>query len=62
MGDCMFPFWRSRNAMYIGMVVMIVLFKLNYFSFGWNIIVGLIVTAVLFILSGVIGGGLPPED
>ena len=58
----MFPFWRSRNAMYIGMVVMIVLFKLNYFSFGWNIIVGLIVTAVLFILSGVIGGGLPPED
>ena len=60
MGDYMFPFWRSRYAMYIGMVVMMRLFKLNYFSFDWNIVVGLVVTGVLFILSGLIGGGLPP--
>lgn len=60
MGDSVFPFWRSRYAMYIGMVVMMALFKLNYFSFGWNIIVGIVVTAVLFILGGLIGGGLPP--
>jgi len=60
MGGCMFPFWRSRYAMYIVMAVMIALFKINFFSFGWNIIVGLVVTAVLLILSGLIGGGLPP--
>jgi hypothetical protein len=60
MGDRMFPFWRTRYAMYIGMVVIMALFKVNFFSFGWNIVVGVAVTAVLFILSGLIGGGLPP--
>jgi hypothetical protein len=62
MGDSMFPFWRTRYAMYIGMIIMGGLFELNYFRFGWNIIVGLVVTAVLFVLSEVIGGGTPFED
>jgi low affinity Fe/Cu permease len=45
--------------MYIGVLVLLTLFKLNVFSPDWNIIVGLVVTAVLFILSGLIGGDLP---
>ncbi|HTC61629.1 MAG TPA: hypothetical protein VK709_02200 [Candidatus Saccharimonadales bacterium] len=39
---------------------MIALFWINPFSFGWNIIVGLVVTAVLLVLSELIEGGLPP--
>lgn len=35
--------------------VLYALFRLNWFSAGWNILIGLIVTAVLFILSGMIG-------
>lgn len=60
MDDYMFLWWRSRYAMYIGALVLLTLFKLDFFSPGWNVIVGLVVTAVLFILSGLIGGGLPP--
>jgi hypothetical protein len=30
------------------------LFKINLLSAGWNIVVGLIVTAVLFVLTGLI--------
>ena len=58
----MIPFYKSRYAMYIGVAVLIGLFKLNWFSAGYNIGIGIVVTAVLLILSGLIGGGLPPED
>ena len=33
------------------------LFKLNILSLGWNIVVGLVVTAVLFVLSGILDDG-----
>jgi low affinity Fe/Cu permease len=54
--------WSSNGRSYaagIGVLVLWGLFKLNWFSAGWNIVVGLVVTAVLFILTGMIGGGEP---
>jgi low affinity Fe/Cu permease len=45
--------WQQMAA--IAIIILWGLFKLNLFSAGWNIVVGLIVTAVLFILTGFIG-------
>jgi len=45
--------WQQMSA--IAIVILWGLFRLNLFSAGWNIVVGLIVTAVLFILTGFIG-------
>ena len=39
----------------IAIVILWGLFRLNLFNTGWNIVVGLIVTAFLFILTGFIG-------
>jgi len=41
--------------MLIGMGVLWVLFKINLLSTGWNIVAGLVITAVLYILLGFIG-------
>jgi hypothetical protein len=56
----MFPWWRSRYAMYIGDFVLVRDLKLNFFSPGWNILVGLAITAISFALGGLFGGGLSP--
>lgn len=49
-------FWRSKAAIGIGAVVLAVLFSLNFLSPAWNVVVGLLVTAGLLILNGLIGG------
>ena len=41
--------------MLIAMGVLWVLFKVNLLSAGWNIVAGLVITAVLYILLGFIG-------
>jgi hypothetical protein len=41
--------------MLIAMGVLWVLFKVKLLSTGWNIVAGLIITAVLYILLGFIG-------
>jgi hypothetical protein len=41
--------------MLIAMGVLWVLFKVNLLSTGWNIVAGLVITAVLYILLGFIG-------
>jgi hypothetical protein len=40
---------------FVAIIVLWGLFKLNLLSAGWNIVVGLVITAVLFILTGFIG-------
>ena len=40
---------------FVSILVLWGLFKLNLLSAGWNIAVGLVITAVLFILTGLIG-------
>jgi hypothetical protein len=49
--------YRWQIAIFIGSLVLVGLFKLNIFSLGWNILVGLVVTAVLFVLSGILDDG-----
>jgi hypothetical protein len=50
------PFrWRRQYLAFIAMAVLWVLFKINLLSTGWNIVAGLIITAVLYILLGFIG-------
>jgi hypothetical protein len=39
----------------IAIAVLWLLFKINLLSTGWNIVAGLIVTAVLYILLGFVG-------
>jgi hypothetical protein len=39
----------------IAIIVLWGLFKLNLLSAGWSVVVGLVITAVLFILTGFIG-------
>jgi hypothetical protein len=41
--------------MFIALVVLGVLFKINLLSAGWNIAVGLIITAVFYVILGFIG-------
>jgi hypothetical protein len=50
-----YPFWRIRYAVGIGVLVVVALVKLNFFSPIWNIVVGIILTAALFLLTGIIG-------
>jgi hypothetical protein len=40
---------------FVAIIVLWGLFKLNLLSAGWNIVVGLVITAVSFILVGFIG-------
>ena len=47
--------WRWQQLAFIAMVVLWALFKINLLSTGWNIVAGLIVTAILYILLGFIG-------
>lgn len=47
--------WRWQYLMLIAIAVLGVLFKINLLSAGWNIAVGLIVTAVLYVVLGFIG-------
>jgi hypothetical protein len=50
------PFrWRWQYLAFIAMGVLWVLFKINLLSTGWNIVAGLIITAVLYIVLGFIG-------
>lgn len=44
--------WRWQYLMLIAIAVLGVLFKINLLSAGWNIAVGLIVTAVLHVVLG----------
>lgn len=46
--------------MVIGGLVLWTLFKFNLLSAGWNIAVGLIVTALLFVVTGLIGDRSEP--
>jgi hypothetical protein len=46
--------YRFQGAALIGMAVLWGLFKLNFLSAGWNILVGLIITALLFIVTGLV--------
>jgi hypothetical protein len=58
MDGFMFPWWRSRDAMHIGAFVLFMMFfKLNFFSPGWNILVGLAITFILLLLGGFIESG-----
>jgi hypothetical protein len=50
-----YPFWRIRYAAGIGVLVVVALVKLNFLGPIWNIIVGIIVTAALLLLTGIIG-------
>jgi hypothetical protein len=47
--------WRWQQMSFIAFLVLWGLFKLNLLSAGWNIVIGLVITAVLFILTGFIG-------
>jgi hypothetical protein len=47
--------WRWQQLAFVAGAVLWVLFKINLLSTGWNIVAGLIVTAVLYILLGFIG-------
>jgi hypothetical protein len=47
--------WRWQYLAFIAIAVLWVLFKINLLSTGWNIVAGLIITAVLYILLGFIG-------
>jgi hypothetical protein len=47
--------WRFQDVLAIAMAVLWLLFKANLLSTGWNIAVGLVVTAVLYMLLGFIG-------
>jgi hypothetical protein len=54
--------WSYNGRSYAagtGVLVLWGLFKLNWLAAGWNIVVGLVMTAVFFILSGMIGGDEP---
>jgi hypothetical protein len=48
-------YWRWQQMAFVAIIVFWGLFKLNLLSAGWNIVVGLVITAVLFILTGFIG-------
>jgi hypothetical protein len=50
----MYPFWRIRYAVGIGALVAAALVKLNPFSPGWNIVVGIIITATLLLLVRIV--------
>ena len=52
-------YWRWQQMAFVAIIVLWGLFKLNLLSAGWNIVVGLVITAVLFILTGFIGNDLP---
>jgi hypothetical protein len=47
--------WRWQQRSFVAIIVLWGLFKLNLLSTGWNILVGLVVTAILFVLVGFIG-------
>jgi hypothetical protein len=49
--------FRYRWQLMVAIAILVLggLFKLNLLSAGWNIGVGLIITAVLFVLFGFIG-------
>jgi low affinity Fe/Cu permease len=47
--------YRWQQMSFVAIIVLWGLFKLNLFSASWNIAVGLVITAVLFILTGLIG-------
>jgi hypothetical protein len=47
--------WRWQRLAFVAMAVLWVLFKINLLSTGWNVVAGLIITAVLYILLGFIG-------
>jgi hypothetical protein len=47
--------FRWQLMALIAILVLWGLFKINLLSAGWNIVVGLVVTAALFILTGFIG-------
>jgi hypothetical protein len=47
--------WRWQQMWFVASIVLWGLFKLNLLSTGWNIVVGLVITAVLFVLMGFIG-------
>ncbi len=51
--------WRWQQMAFIAFLVLWGLFKLNLLSAGWKIVVGLVITAVLFILTGFIGNDWP---
>jgi low affinity Fe/Cu permease len=44
---------------FIAIILLWGLFKLNLFSTGWNVVVELIITAILFILTGFNGNEWP---
>ena len=49
--------YRWQAPMFIGGLVLWALFKFNFLSTAWNIAVGLVVTAVLFVVTGLINDG-----
>jgi hypothetical protein len=46
--------WRWQQMSFVAIILLWGLFKLNLLSAGWNIVVGLVITAVLFMLTGLI--------
>jgi hypothetical protein len=47
--------YRWQQLSFVAIIVLWGLFKINLLSTSWNIVVGLAITAVLFILMGFIG-------
>jgi hypothetical protein len=44
--------WRWQQMSLVAIIVFWGLFKLNLLSPGWNIVAGLAITTVLFVLTG----------
>ena len=46
--------YKFQIPMLIGMIVFWGLFKINLLSAGWNILAGIVITAVIFVVTGLI--------